>query len=92
MFHSISHAFNPLPNDKFLDCSKLKAFADDKINVTEKLKFVLGTVENSIFSFSHTVFNTFIPHGHQKSGLHGKKLMDFRIMLRKILLFSITGT
>ena len=25
-----------LPNDKILDWSKLKAFADDKINVTEK--------------------------------------------------------
>ena len=37
---------NSLPNDKFLDWSKLKALADDKINVTEKLKFVLGRVEN----------------------------------------------
>ena len=26
--------FNSLPNDKFWDLSKLKAFADDKINVT----------------------------------------------------------
>ena len=26
--------FNPLPNVKFLDWSKFKAFADDKINVT----------------------------------------------------------
>ena len=25
-----------LPNDKILDLSKLKAFADDKINVNEK--------------------------------------------------------
>ena len=25
---------NPLPNDKFSDWSKLKAFADDKINVS----------------------------------------------------------
>ena len=31
---------NILPNDKILDCSKLKAFADDKINVTKELKFV----------------------------------------------------
>ena len=29
-----------------LDWSKLKAFADDKINVTEKLKCVFGRVEN----------------------------------------------
>ena len=41
--------FNPLPNDKILDWSKLKAIADHKINVTEKLKFVLGRLEN-IFS------------------------------------------
>ena len=27
---------------------KLKAFADDKINVTEKLKFVLGLEENNV--------------------------------------------
>ena len=26
--------FNSLPNDNFLDWSKLKAFADDKIDVT----------------------------------------------------------
>ena len=29
-----------------LDWSKLKTFADDKINVTGKLKCVLGSVEN----------------------------------------------
>ena len=27
--------FNPLPNDKFLDWSKFKAFADNKINATK---------------------------------------------------------
>ena len=37
---------NSLPNVKFLDRFKLKALADDKINVTEQLKFVLGRVEN----------------------------------------------
>ena len=31
---------NCLPNDKIIDWSKLKAFADDNINITEKLKFV----------------------------------------------------
>ena len=55
-----------LPNNKFLDQPKLEAFADNKINVNEKLKFVLGRVENivgkekmlvtSIFSFSFNVF------------------------------------
>ena len=33
---------NSLPNNKILDCSKLKAFTDDKINVTKKLKFWFG--------------------------------------------------
>ena len=28
--------FNSLPNDKILDLSKLKAFADNKINVAQK--------------------------------------------------------
>ena len=31
--------FNSLPNDKILDWSKIKALADDKINVVQKLKF-----------------------------------------------------
>ena len=31
---------NSFPNDKILDWSKLKAFADDKRNVNEKLKLV----------------------------------------------------
>ena len=37
---------NSLPNDKILDWSKLKALADDKINVTYKLKFVSERLEN----------------------------------------------
>ena len=40
--------FNSLPNDKILDWTKLKSFADDKTNVTVKLKFVLGRVENNM--------------------------------------------
>ena len=43
---------------KIFDQSKLKELADNKINVTKKLKFVLGMAENvlgkgetSIFSF-----------------------------------------
>ena len=58
--------FNPLPNDQILASTKLKGFADDKINVTQKLKFVLGRVEKlvekektlvtSIFSFSNNAF------------------------------------
>ena len=40
--------FNSSPNEKILDWSKFKAFADDKIDVTQKLKFVLEMVENIV--------------------------------------------
>ena len=39
---------NSLPNDKILDRSKFKALVDDKLNAMEKLKFVLGRVENMV--------------------------------------------
>ena len=41
-------SFNLLPNDKILDLSKLKAFAEDKIKVTEKMKFALEMTENIV--------------------------------------------
>ena len=40
--------FRSLPNNKILDTSELKAFADDKIILTQKLKFDLGWVENMV--------------------------------------------
>ena len=38
-------ALNSFPNDKILAKTKLKAFADDKFDMAEKLKFVLEMVE-----------------------------------------------
>ena len=35
-----------LPNGKILDQSKFKELADDKINATKELKFVLEMAEN----------------------------------------------
>ena len=37
---------NSIPNDKILNWSKFKVLADDKINLTEKIKFVPGRIEN----------------------------------------------
>ena len=37
-----------LPNNKILDLSKLKIFAEDKMNVSEKLKFVFGRIGNIV--------------------------------------------
>ena len=39
-------SFNSLPNNKILDQSKVKDFADNKINVTRNLNFVLAWVKN----------------------------------------------
>ena len=40
--------FNPLPNGKILDWSKLKTFADDKINVAEITISLSDGVENIV--------------------------------------------
>ena len=47
-FSTIMLFGNSLPDDKILDLSKFKAFADDKIIVTQKLKFTLGRIENIV--------------------------------------------
>ena len=41
-------SLNSLPNDKTLDVTKLKAFADDKINVTQMMIPVFDRVENIV--------------------------------------------
>ena len=45
-FWCLVKTVNTSPKGKILDWSKLKAFADNKINVKENLKFHLGRVEN----------------------------------------------
>ena len=39
--------FNPLPNDKILDRSKFKAFADDKIYVMGRVENIMGKAESA---------------------------------------------
>ena len=48
LFDGDKNGFNPCLDDKILDKSKLKGFADDKINATQKLKLVLGRLENIV--------------------------------------------
>ena len=43
---SFSDSFNFLPNNKILDWTKFKAFADNKINVTKNFRFAFDRVEN----------------------------------------------
>ena len=40
--------FNSFPHDKILDQTKLKAFADDKLNVTKMIISVFDRVENIV--------------------------------------------
>ena len=64
---------NFLPNDKILDLSKLKAFAEDKISVTQKLKFKLGRVENNVGKGENAGYQHFLlfPQCFQKASFSG---------------------
>ena len=53
--------FDSLPNDTFFDWPKLKALSDDKINVTEKLKFVYGRAENIMGKGENADYQHFLP-------------------------------
>ena len=74
---------NSLPQNKFLDWCKFKALATDRINVTEKLKFVFGKLKTvrekekmlitRIVSFSHS-FQKVSSSGWLKVGTVGKEL------------------
>ena len=64
--------FNLLPN-KILDWSKLKALADKKIKVTEKMKFILERVENITRKEENAGYQHFLlfPQCFQKASLLG---------------------
>ena len=76
---------NPFPHDKILNETKLKAFADDKLNITEMIISVFDRVENIVgkgeiactsnFSFSHNVFKEFLFKRRQKVSLYGNGLI-----------------
>ena len=78
------HELNPFPCDKILDQTKLKAFADDKLNVTKIVISVFDRVENIVekgeiactsnYSFSHNVFKRLLSQTHQKVSLCGNGL------------------
>ena len=78
------YTLNPFPHDKILDETKLKAFADDKSNVTKMIISVFDRVENIVgkeeiactsnFSFSHNVFKRVLSLTCQKVSLCGNGL------------------
>ena len=78
--------FNPFPHDKILDLTKLKAFADEKLNVSKMIISVFDRVENIVgkgeiactsnFSFSHNVFKRLLSQRCQKVSLCGNGLIN----------------
>ena len=60
-YNTTALTLNPLPNDKILAWSELKVLADDNIsNVTEKLKFVVGWMENIMGKGENAGFQHFL--------------------------------
>ena len=65
--------FNPFPNDKFFNMTKLKAFADDKLIATKMTISLLIELKTlwekrkmlvtNIFFFSHSVFQNLLLQG-----------------------------
>ena len=72
--------FNSLPNDKILNWSKLKAFADGKTIVNEKFKFCLGRVEKIVGKQENAGYEHFrlFLQCFQKPSVSG--LLKFRIV------------
>ena len=59
-------------NDKLSDRSKLTGFADNKRNVTQKLKFVMGRVENIVGKRENAGYQHFLfPQCFQKPSYTG---------------------
>ena len=76
--------FNSVPNNKILDRSKLKAFADNKINETEKLKFVLERVENIVGKGENDGYQHFLlfPQCFQKASF--SRLLKVKIVWESV--------
>ena len=90
---------NSLPNDKFSDWSKLKTFANDKLSLTEKLKFVFRRktlwekekmLVTSIFYFSYNVFKSLPFQRCKKPGLCGKGLRSLEVRIMSLRVKEIT--
>ena len=59
--HSFSlEEFNPFPNDKFLDVTKLKAFADEKLNVAKISIFLFDKAENTVVKGENAGYQHFL--------------------------------
>ena len=51
---------NPLPKNKILDMTKLKAFADEKLNIVKMMISLLDRVENTLGKGENAVYQHFL--------------------------------
>ena len=51
---------NPLPNDKILDWSNLKAFVDDKLNIARMTISLLDRVQNNVVKGENAGYQHFL--------------------------------
>ena len=77
--HFLGEKLNFFPNHKILGWSKLRAFANVKINVTEKIKFLFGRVRDIVGKGGNAGYQHFLlfPHCFFKRLLfQGVKIRD----------------
>ena len=96
---SLPWQFNPLPDNKISKWSKLKAFADNKLNATQDIKVVFHRIENIVGKEENAGYQHFLlfprcfqkafPPICQKSSLWVKGLRKFLQSMRWILLRSL---
>ena len=60
IFSFFPQCFNPLPNDKILDMTESKAFADDKLNVTRVTISLLERVEDTVGKGENAGYQRFL--------------------------------
>ena len=67
------YRLNSLPNDKKLNLTKLKAFADDKSHVTEMMISVFGRIENIVEKGENAGYQHFLlfPQCFQQLSVQG---------------------
>ena len=81
--------FNTLPNDKILNQSKSKAFTDDKIRVTEELKFGLGRVENIVGKEENVGYQHFLLFPLCFQNLLFPEVLKVRIVWYRVKPFAV---
>ena len=79
-FNSVTNPtrFNSIPNDKILDLSKSKSFADDIINITEMIISISDSVENIVGKEENAGYQHFLFFPRfQKPSLSGSLKFGF---------------